>query len=238
MDHFHCGLEVKFADDQPAQAGEFVGYASVFGGIDSYGDRIAPGAFAQSLTDMRAAGRNLPMYFNHGAAMGADARPVGVWSQVEEDERGLKVVGRLVALDTDAGRYNLALMREGAMTGLSIGYRVPQDGATFGKGPGEPRRTLTKISLKEISVVDDPADASARVLSVKSQLRAFTTQDLRDLEAAQREAGLSRADAVKAVSGFKTWLQRDVATPDPAPRDEVAPDELRSLAERIRALTA
>ncbi len=235
MDRFNCGLEVKFANDQAT--GEFTGYASVFGGLDSYGDRIVPGAFTQSLGEMRSVGRNLPMYFNHGAALGADARPVGVWSSIEEDARGLKVAGRIVGLETDAGRYNLALMREGAMTGLSIGYRVPPGGATFGKGQNEPRRTLTKVQLREISVVDDPADASARVLAVKSAAD-FTTQDWREIEASLRDAGLSRADAVKAVSGLKAWFQRDAGEPEQIARDETISAELLTLAARIRALAA
>jgi len=232
MDRFDCGLEVKFASE--GSTGEFDGYASVFGGLDSYGDRIAPGAFTQSLAELKAQGRTLPMYFNHGAMLGADARPVGVWSNVEEDGNGLKVAGRLVGLETETGRYNLALMREGAMRGLSIGFRVPQGGAKLGKGPGEPRRTLTKINLREISVVDAPADPNAKVLALKSAAD-FTTQDWRDIEAALRDEGLSRADAVKAVSGLKNYLQRDAGEPDSAARDEQASAELVAAIKRAAA---
>lgn len=66
----------------------------------------------------------------------------------------------------------------------------------------------------------------------------FTTQDYREIEASLRDAGLSRADAVKAVSGLKAWFQRDAGEPDQLLRDEAASAELLTLAARIRALAA
>lgn len=236
MDRLDYAFEAKFAGD--GTTGAFEGYASVFGGVDVVGDTVVPGAFQQSLARMKSQGRSLPMYFNHGRRLGADGRPVGVWDMVEEDGKGLKVAGRLVGLDTETGRYNLALMREGAMRGLSIGYNVPKGGATYGSKAGEPRRTLKQINLAEISVVDDPADAAARVTSLKSRLGDLDTQDWRELEAALRDEGLSRADSVKAVSGFKLWCQRDADAPNTAPRDEAASVELLAIAARIKALTA
>jgi len=236
MNRLDYAFEAKFAGD--GSTGAFEGYASMFGGLDSYGDTIAPGAFRQSLAQMKSQGRSLPMYFNHGAMLGADARPVGVWTSVDEDGQGLKVEGKLAGLDTDTGRYNLALMKEGAMRGLSIGFNVPKGGATYGSKPGEPRRTLKIINLREISVVDDPADPNARVTGLKSSLGEMSTQDWRDVEAALRDEGLSRTDSVKAVSGLKAWLQRDAGEEDGDPRDEALTADLRTLADRIRALAA
>lgn len=236
MDRLDYAFEAKFAAD--GATGAFEGYASVFGGRDYYGDTVAPGAFKQSLAMLKAQGWSLPMYFNHGAALGADARPVGVWNSVEEDGVGLKVEGKLAGLDTETGRYNLALMREGAMRGLSIGFNVPKGGATYGSKPGEPRRTLKTINLREISVVDAPADPNGRITALKSSLGEMGTQDWRDVESALRDEGLSRADAVKAVSGFKSWLQRDAGDPSTDPRDEESAASLRTLADRIRALAA
>jgi HK97 family phage prohead protease len=237
MDRLSCAFEAKFAADG-SSTGSFEGYASVFGGLDSYGDTIVPGAFRQTLAALSAQGRSLPMYFNHGARLGADGRPVGVWTSVAEDGQGLRVEGKLAGLDTETGRYNLALMKEGAMRGLSIGFNVPKGGASYGAKPGEPRRTLKTINLHEISVVDDPADPNARITALKSSLELLSAQDWRDVEAVLRDEGLSRADAVKAVSGLKVYLQRDAGEPDQEPRDEVAAAELRSLAERIRGLAA
>lgn len=217
MDHHDSLFEMKVA---PNATGEFEGYASVFGGLDSHRDRIMPGAFQDSLTALRSAGRSLPMYFQHGARTGADPRPVGVWTAVEEDHKGLRVAGRLVALDTETGRYNQALVRDGAMRGLSIGFNVPTGGAVFGKSANEPRRTLTRLNLAEISVVDTPSDPAALITSVK-------LADRGDLEMLLRSGGLSKAAAVKIVAGGWTAL----AGPD---ESDLTPS-IQRLAERLDA---
>jgi HK97 family phage prohead protease len=222
MDRLNCALEIKFAGDTPA--GEFEGYASVFGGLDSYGDQIAPGAFTRTLAERKASGRQLPMYFQHGRILGADPRPVGVWKSVEEDGRGLKVSGKLVGLDTETGKYNLALIKEGAMRGLSIGYRAKK--ADYPKEAGKPRRILRDVDLGEVSVVDDPADASAIITGVKA---AQSVRTIREFEDWLRDVGGYSHAAAKAITagGFKASTE---------PRDEDGTAELRSYAERFRAL--
>jgi HK97 family phage prohead protease len=187
MSTLACPLEIKFASN--AVVGSFEGYASVYGVTDAGGDSIAPGAFSHTLAERKAAGRSLPMYMQHGQILGADPRPVGVWDTVEEDGQGLKVAGHLVGLDTETGRYNYALVKEGAMQGLSIGYRTMK--ADYGKRPGEPRRTIKQLKLGEISIVDDPMLALARMTSVKSasgdEIDAINS--LSDAESFLREVG-------------------------------------------------
>lgn len=211
-------LEVKLADD-PLK-GEINGYASVFDGIDSYGDSIAPGAFARTLAERKARGSMPPMYFQHGALLGGDPRPVGVWTSIEEDATGLKVLGKLASLDTDQGRYNLGLIRDGAMRGLSIGYRMIK--ADYPRENGGPIRVLREVKLREISVVDDPADGRARFSLKSATFGGMTARDWRELEGFLRDEGdLSRSDAVKSVSALKAWMiQREAGQPGPSPRDE------------------
>lgn len=115
-------FELKRAGD----AGEIAGYASVFGGTDAFGDRIAPGAFSRSLAEHRAAGTRPLMLWQHDAT-----KPVGVWTSLAEDERGLKVVGRLT-LDSTGGRDAYALLKDGAVGGLSIGF-IARDFSLSGK---------------------------------------------------------------------------------------------------------
>lgn len=189
-------FEIKFSNQS---AGLIEGYGSVFGNIDSHGDVIEPGAFKASLTAWKEGGQGLPaMYMQHGAAMGADPRPVGIWTEMSEDSRGLKVAGKLVGLDTDTGRYNLALIAEGAIRGLSIGYRVPTGGARSGDRSKGIARHLTNIDLREVSLVTDPSNGLARVSSLKAADRVAS---ITDFEGLLKDAGFSRAAARKLAAG-------------------------------------
>lgn len=237
MDRFSCRMEVKFADDG-AKVGSFSGYGAIFGNVDSYGDVIQKGAFKDTLREAKKAGRMPKMLLQHGLGFSTmDDIPVGIWSAMDEDEIGLKVEGELFAMTTERGQYIYEGMKTGAIDGLSIGFKAKE--FTFGSKPTEPRRTLNKIDLHEVSIVTFPANDRARMTGVKSAAD-YTPQDWRALEAVLRDEGLSRSDSVKAVSGFKSYLQRDAGVSDPAPRDETATEEkqLRQLAERIRAMSA
>ena len=131
---------------------QFEGYASVFGGVDSYGDTIAPGAYADTLAD----GHQIPMLFSH-----RHDQPIGKFLELAEDEVGLWVKGELTRGVRLAEETHL-LMKHEAVTGMSIGYRVRGS-----EDLDDGLRKLTKIDLQEISVVSLPADDAARIQSVK-----------------------------------------------------------------------
>ena len=223
-------FEAKFLSGDGVAAGVFSGYGSVFSNIDDGGDMVAPGAFKSSLARMKAAGRTIPMYMQHGAALGGDPRPVGKWLSVEEDEHGLKVQGQIVGLDTEIGRYNYALMKEGAMTGLSIGYRIKK--ADYGKKPGDPRRTLKEVDLGEISVVDQPMNAASRVTGIKSIEELMTLAEAEDY---LKSMGLSGSQATAFLSRIKGIGPGDPVDPTGGPGDPVA-ELLAALHERGKAL--
>ena len=141
--------------------GRIEGLASPFGGEpDAYGDVIAPGAFSESLARHRAEGTSPPMLWGHDAA-----RPVGRWDEIAETSDGLRVVGQL-NLGTAGGRDAFEHTRAGDVSGLSIGFVVPAGGASLNRETGV--RTLTRITLHEVSVVAIPAARAARITSVKS----------------------------------------------------------------------
>lgn len=226
---FYAPLEVKFADD--AQPGAFEGYGAVFGNLDAYGDVIQRGAFKETLREWGRAKRLPPMLVQHGGWMmtDMDALPIGKWEVMSEDDTGLHVKGRLINLDTERGKTIYGAMKDDVLDGMSIGYRAKE--FSLGTKPDEPRRTLKKVDLFEVSIVTFPANGKARVSAVKSAAE-LTTDDFREIEAALRTKGLSRTDAVKAVSGLKEWLQRDAAAPATDPRDEGAADDLAKALRR------
>jgi HK97 family phage prohead protease len=138
-----------------AREGEFEGYASVFGMADEVGDAVMPGAFRKSL---RAKGAgNIKLLYQHEAR-----EPIGVWRDIYEDARGLYVHGRLVE-DVTRAREVLALMRAGALDGLSIGYQIVRARRDARTG----LRLLVELDLWEISIVTFPLLRQARITRVK-----------------------------------------------------------------------
>ena len=132
------------------------GYASVFGVRDQGGDVVMPGAYAASLKRLAAREGRVRMLWQHD-----QSQPIGVWDEVVEDARGLRVRGRLLT-EVAKGREAAALMAAGAVDGLSIGYRtlraekLPEGG-----------RKLIELELWEVSLVTFPMLPVARA-SAKS----------------------------------------------------------------------
>ena len=170
--------EIKMDGD----TGRFSGYASVFGGVDSYGDTILRGAFDGSLT------RNgkPKMFYNHEW----DA-PIGKWTKVKEDDHGLYVEGELTPGHSKAADV-LASLRHGTLDGLSIGgYLKAGDWEETAEGG----RVIRKWNnLVEVSPVIFPADGAARIdlSSVKSmdiEAAIDGLETVRDFERFLRDAG-------------------------------------------------
>lgn len=187
------GAELKFDD---AREGVFSGYASVFNGVDSYGDTIMPGAYRKTL---RKRERPIRMRWNHFGPV------IGKWLKIEEDDKGLYVEGELTPGHSVAQNV-YASMKHGAVDGMSIGYRPVKI-----EDHGDGRRTLKEIELIEISVVEEPADRGAKVNEVKylGELIA-DIGSLKEAEALLREAGgFSRAAARQFVSHVRSLDLRD-----------------------------
>jgi uncharacterized protein len=154
-DQFDSPFELKFL----SEAGVFEGYASVFGVSDSMNDKIAPGAFAETLAIAKKDGRLPPLLWQH------DARePIGAWREMREDAHGLYVKGELFIRDIPRAREAYKLLRENVVTGLSIGYRARKSHHDDESGT----RVLTDVDLLEVSMVTFPANDYARVRRVKS----------------------------------------------------------------------
>ncbi|GBU17345.1 MULTISPECIES: HK97 family phage prohead protease [Methylobacterium] len=138
--------------------GTFTGYASLFGVPDLGRDVVAPGAFAASLQRRGIAG--VRMLWQHDPA-----EPIGRWLSILEDARGLRVTGRL-NLAVQRAREIAALMEDGSLDGLSIGFR------TLRAVPEGRLRRLAAVDLWEISLVTFPLQAGARVAPVTRPLAA------------------------------------------------------------------
>lgn len=212
MDRLAFDCEVKLAGDDAA-VGTVEGYASVFNIIDRGGDVVLPGAFKATLAALKKAKSTVPILWMHDSW-----NPIGIWSQLEEDERGLKVKGDLI-LDVPQASAARALVRGGAVKGLSIGYRTVDYEIDRVTGV----RKLKKVELIEISLVTFPMLPEAQITGAKSEF------DARGLERALKsELNLSSAAAVRAVALCKKHLRDGDDQPQHDPRDG-AKDMLMSL---------
>lgn len=217
MLHKNFGLDVKAVSDE----GVIEGYASVFGGApDSYGDIITPGAFAASLTKHKRAGTMPLMLWGHDSF----SPPIGNWTDMAEDGKGLWVQGQADLEDPMGQRVHRALKRK-AMRGLSIGYETVESDKDE-KRPGV--RILKEVDLWEVSPVNFPAQPRAAVDNVKSYTSGGKLPSLPEFEEFLREAGFSKSQA-KAITGKGlASLLRCEAGNDPAAF-------AAALAERMRS---
>ncbi|MGR3813412.1 MAG: HK97 family phage prohead protease [Cognatishimia activa] len=153
-------LDIKALKD----TGEFEGYASTFGGEpDSYGDVIAAGAYAESLEEHAQKGTMPKLFWQHDRH-----QPIGKWTEAHEDDKGLYVRGKL-NMGVQRAKEAYALLKEGDIDGLSIGYRIQE----YSVDTDTQVWTLEKLQLLEVSVVSIGANENATVESVKASRNAM-----------------------------------------------------------------
>lgn len=123
----------------------FAGYAGLFDIPDSDRDTIRKGAFAQTLAERKGP---VPLLWQH-----RPDQPIGFLELIDEDDRGLRVIGRI---DNSQSRASIMLKRR-EVSGLSFGYRA-RDAIRSEAG-----RELLGIDLFEVSLVTHPLQHGARV---------------------------------------------------------------------------
>ncbi len=148
MERLFC-IETKLASDDQ---GIVTGIAWRFDQPDRIGDMIEPGALKGAAP--------LPLLFQHDAA-----DPVGVWTDIAETDTALQLKGRLLVDDVARAREVRALVKAGAVRGISIGFNTKK--AIVRPGGG---RTIKSAELLEASLVVIPMHAGARITSAKSAI--------------------------------------------------------------------
>lgn len=177
-------LQIDEADvSVDEDSGAISGYGSIFGNKDLGGDIVVKGAFAKSLTERKS----VKLLWGHDEF----SPPIGVWESVTEDNKGLKLEGKLF-LETERGREAHVALKNGAIDGLSIGYRTVKSKNT------KAGRELHELKLFEVSVVNFPMNEAATVETVKSMPNSGEKK--RFLENHLRDAGFSAKQAKHGAS--------------------------------------
>jgi len=179
------------------EKGEFEGYASTFGNEDLGGDVVEKGAFTKTISE----NKNVPILWGHNIR-----EVIGVNKDFSEDAKGLFVKGQLI-LDVQRARETHALMKEGAVKGLSIGYdaiRVDYSRAKEGV------RIINEVKLYEYSVTAFPMNEAAQVTDIKSAEDAtrainelLLIKDCTNVDHALIDAAIQKLSSLRAAKALE-----------------------------------
>ena len=207
LEYTCCNFSVKSA----GKKGTIEGLGAHFNNVDHGDDVILPGAFTKSLEQKMPA-----MLWQH-----QEDKVPGKWTHAEESKDGLALKG--VFANTPLGQEAYELTKMEAVTGLSIGFTIPEGGAEFEKST----RIIKEVDLWEVSPVTFPMNELARVSGVKSKVARGEMLTVREFELFLRDAGFSRRASKRIASEGYKGTQDDV-------RDE--PTALIELLDNIKVL--
>jgi len=215
LKHITMICEAKLSANQRANPGQIEATVTTWGareGADGRRFNYQPEGFMDWAEAFAKEGKPLPMFLNHNA----DGMPIGEWNSFEFSDTGMTAEGRMF-MNTAAGKDIHTIMKESPTLfgGVSVGAYA--ESHQMVSADGEPDQSdeayfqITKGGLREVSVVMYPNNPEANVSRLE-YFRADGTADLKIMEHALRDAGLSKSDAVAAASTFKKVLeQRDAA---------------------------
>ena len=185
-------------------------YGNVKGNIDHALDRVVDGAYRDSIAAHKAAGTMPKFFWMHNPW----DTPVGVWTAMEEDSKGLYLEGKFS--NTPKGNELYELYKDNALDSFSIGYRVNDEKWNSSLGCND----LIKVDIREISAVTFACNEESRLVEIKSKLgegKVLTKAELRALLESV-PAGLSKRQIERITADYK-------------PSGEIDLDEVKGLLE-------
>ena len=186
-------------------------YGNVKGNIDHALDRVVDGAYRDSIAAHKAAGTMPKFFWMHNPW----DTPVGVWTAMEEDSKGLYMEGKFS--NTPKGNELYELYKDNALDSFSIGYRVNDEKWNNSLGCND----LIKVDIREISAVTFACNEESRLVEIKSKLgegKVLTKAELRALLESV-PAGLSKRQIERITADYK-------------PSGEIDLDDLKSVLEK------
>lgn len=189
----HKTIQASFEVKQVSDEGIIEGYGNVFDVKDHALDITMKGAFTKSLQSIKSNGKTLPLLYQHKAD-----EPIGVFTELSEDQHGLKVKAQ-INLDTQKGREVLSLIKQKAISGLSIGYRTIREEWDS----KQKANLLHELEVHEISAVTFPCNEASRIDRVKSLLEHSCLPTQPELEKALKETGFTNSQAKMVVAKYR-----------------------------------
>lgn len=190
-------LRVETKADAPA--GMISAYLTTFGNSDVVNDIMAKGSLDSFIAKFDPESKKLPMFYEHD-----HTSIIGEWTDLKADEHGVVGTGVLYT-ETTKGSDVYKLMKRDAVSSVSIGFRSTDFEKNDNGG-----RTFNDIQLVETSVVLNPANDQAQVMSVKSNDGMIETAALKKHLI---EGGLTKAECealfMEGWRGLKNLREAD-----------------------------
>lgn len=211
----------RSADESSDNGGRIEAMLTTWGareGADGRRFNYQPEPFQEWAKEFAAAGRPLPMYFQHND----QAMPVGQWDEFEFTDEGMIGKGMMYT-NTTAGRDLYTIMKESPMMvgGVSVGayadeyQMVDEMGNQVDSMDEDGYFSITKGGLAEVSIVMQPNNPMANISKLEF-FREDGSADLKVFEKALREVGFCKKDATKAASVFGKAMGKRDAKPNTA----------------------
>ncbi|WP_313548356.1 HK97 family phage prohead protease [Corynebacterium sp.] len=211
-------IHVKAVEEPSEETGVMVAYAAIFNNVDSYGDVILPGAFANSLKEYEDKERPIPLLYGHD--FWDPFSNIGAVTEASEDEKGLKVTAKF-DLENPKAAQVFRLVKEKRLAQMSFAYDIVE--AAMAERDGEHVYELKEIKLFEVSVVPIGANQETEILEAKSwdSLSPAERQDL----AAKAATVITQLSNVLGPSPDINELPSNPPTSKGAPPAEVSSSE-------------
>lgn len=218
--------KVKAGPEAGLKKGQMLAYASVFGNVDSYGDVVVKGAFANTLADWRKSGRTIPLLYGHN--MSDPTMNIGAVLEAEEDDRGLKI---LAQFDDDAMAQKVyGLVKAGRIAELSFAFDTVKQAFLDDETRPGALRELQELKLYECSVVPIGANSETEVIAVKAAVDAVERLAERSAEDAKAGRSLSKAnesslrEVATSLASAKAALEKVLPPDDDDENDDPEAD--------------
>lgn len=197
----HKDMKVKVKVKAEGEDGQFTAYASTFDVVDSDGDVIRKGAFADTLAEWKSAGNVLPVLYGHDFS--DPFSNIGSVTEAVEDDHGLKITAQL-DLDNAKAAQVYKLLKEKRLTQMSFAFDVVE--GAFVEEEQESFYELRKVKLYEVSVVPIGANQETEILAVKAASHAAA------VKAASEEDNANLSKALASLSAQAAELAKELET--------------------------
>src|SRR5512132_3758314 len=141
----------KAATTTATDLGEFTAIAAAYS-VDRQGERIAAGAFADTIQRWATSGKTVPLHWNHKAE---PDNIIGSINTMKEPSEGLLVAGQLDIEESETAREVWRSVKRGRVS-LSFGFLVKT------AHDEDDIHVLDEVDLFEVSIVAAPANEDTR----------------------------------------------------------------------------